>query len=293
MSQFDKIIFLGGDDRQTYMAFHLMQEGFPVAVYGLKVNNYKFPIYEAASLKDALSFGNLVICGVPFSKDNQYLYAKDKQVQISITELQQELGSRHTIFAGSFPESLVKVFKQKNIAYYDFMHMDNIAIANAVATAEGAIAEAIVHSPFVLHKSKCLILGYGRCGKILADKLSGLKAEITIAARSETALSLARAYGFQTVYLSDLKTVLPCASYVFNTIPDLILDCRNLSYISKDTVIIDLASPPYGVNFEYCRQQKLHAYLCSGLPGKYAPQTSALILIDAFLSALKSAFLQE
>lgn len=33
--------------------------------------------------------------------------------------------------------------------------------ANAIATAEGAICEAIKMSPYNLHGSKCLVLGYG------------------------------------------------------------------------------------------------------------------------------------
>ncbi len=48
------------------------------------------------------------------------------------------------------------------------MKMNDVAILNAVATAEGAIAEAIKRSIINIHQSNCLVLGYGRCAQILA-----------------------------------------------------------------------------------------------------------------------------
>ena len=60
------------------------------------------------------------------------------------------------------------------------MKMDDVAIYNAIATAEGAIMEAIKMQPINLHKSRCLVLGYGRCAKVLAAKLKGMDAQVTV-----------------------------------------------------------------------------------------------------------------
>ena len=173
-----------------------------------------------------------------------------------------------------------------HIPVYDLMEDESVSISNAVATAEGAILEAIMRSPLTLHLSQSLILGYGRCAKILADKLNGLHSKVTIAARAKEALSYAGAYGYNTIPLMDINKYLVEFPFIFNTIPALVLDSASLSYVQKDVTIIDIASAPGGTNFEYCKQLHINASLCLALPGKYAPKTSAHILIDAILSTL-------
>lgn len=51
-------------------------------------------------------------------------------------------------------------------------------------TAEGAVAEAISLSPVNLYRSRCLVTGYGRCAAILADRLKGMGARVTVAGRN-------------------------------------------------------------------------------------------------------------
>ena len=45
------------------------------------------------------------------------------------------------------------------------MEMEEIALENAIATAEGAICLAIRESPFNLHLSRCLILATGAAAR--------------------------------------------------------------------------------------------------------------------------------
>jgi dipicolinate synthase subunit A len=54
------------------------------------------------------------------------------------------------------------------------MKDEKIVILNAIATAEGTIMEAIRSSDQNLHGSNCIELGYGRCAKVLAQKLKAL-----------------------------------------------------------------------------------------------------------------------
>jgi dipicolinate synthase subunit A len=147
--------------------------------------------------------------------------------------------------------------------------------------------EAIKSSDINLHKSNCLILGYGRCGKVLADKLKGLGAYTTIAARNVDALACAHAAGLSTVRLCDIKSFLPSFSYIFNTIPALIMDQECLKLVSKDVVIIDIASAPGGVDYVYALNNGISAKLCLGLPGKVAPRASADILVTEIEALIK------
>ena len=70
---------------------------------------------------------------------------------------------------------------------------------------EGAIMEAIKMQPINLHKSRCLVLGYGRCAKVLAAKLKGMDAQVTVCARNKTARSLAKSFGLEVMDFTELK----------------------------------------------------------------------------------------
>ena len=50
------------------------------------------------------------------------------------------------------------------MTFWAFKHI-NSHIPNAVPTAEGAIEIAIAETPFTIHGSKSLVLGYGKIGK--------------------------------------------------------------------------------------------------------------------------------
>lgn len=286
MSQICKIVILGGDSRQFYMAKHLHHLNYPVAVYGLDIKDESQTIYEASSLKEALSFGNIIVCPVPFTKNSKDIYTRKEKADLTITELMLYLNENHTLFGGCICDLVKEYCDTKHIPFYDFMEVESVTIANAIATAEGALIEAMLASPIVLHKSKCLILGFGRCAKILADKLKGIGADVTIAARSKEALTFADAYSYHTISISNLTKCISEFSFIFNSIPSMVLDAAELSYVSKEATIIDIASAPGGINYDYCDQMHLQAKLCLGLPGKYAPQTSAQILNEALLDWL-------
>ena len=60
-----------------------------------------------------------------------------------------------------------------------------------------------------------------------------------------------------------------------NTIPVQILDKSRLDLIKNDALIIDLASNPGGVDFEYAKSKDIKTIWALALPGKVAPVSSA------------------
>ena len=62
---------------------------------------------------------------------------------------------------------------------------------------------------------------------------------------------------------------------IFNTVPSLILDKSKLLLMSKNCLVIDLASKPYGVDFESAKKLGIKTIIYSGIPGKVAAKTSA------------------
>ncbi len=131
------------------------------------------------------------------------------------------------LFGGCINEEIRHECEQKEIKAFDFMKMDDVAIYNAIATAsKGAIMEAIKMQPINLHKSRCLVLGYGRCAKVLAAKLKGMDAQVTVCARNKTAKSLAKSFGLEVMDFTELKRRICQYDHIFNTVPKQILKRR-------------------------------------------------------------------
>ena len=190
------------------------------------------------------------------------------------------------MFGGSIPPSVKEYCTAHGIPCFDFMEMEEVACKNAVATAEGAVAEAISLSPVNLRKSACLIAGCGRCAEALADTLTGMGAHVTLTGRDAQKLARAWCHGYGTVPLSQLDSYVHGYSFIFNTIPAMVFDAGLGARMARDAVVIDIASAPGGVDFEACALHGVRARLCPGLPGRYSPLSSARILYEALCSRI-------
>lgn len=152
-----------------------------------------------------------------------------------------------------------------------------VRIANAIPTAEGAIQYAMQNSEITLNDSKCLILGFGRCGKILAHKLKGIGARVYVEARSTQDLAYISTYDYIPIPLYDLKKHLWKFDFIFNTIPVPILTAEYIDLFPKNVVYIELASVS-GIDKSYSQALGIHYVPAPSLPGKVAPMTAASIL---------------
>lgn len=287
MSKNDTIVIIGGDLRQSYMAKILYDKGLDVVVYAIDQTNLDVRCKKARSLKEALNLGDIIIGPVPITRDQTHILSKEEKKDLKITILLEELHRDQIFIGGNIPVNLSQNCNEKNIPYFDFMKDENIAILNSIATAEGTILEAIRYSTMNLHGSKCLVLGYGKCATVIAKKLSSLDARVCVCARRLESLSSAQSFGYDGIILDELKDHISQFDYIINTIPDVVLTKELLEQLSLETTIIDIASSPGGVDYNYTKEKKLNAHLCLGLPGKVAPKTSANILVDAILKIIK------
>lgn len=283
MAKNKKITFLGGDLRQFYMAEELASLGYDIAVYGLEMVKEIEGINKPSSLYDAMEFAEIIVCPVPFSRDNINILSNNFKEDLSIENFISYIKAGQKIFGGNINPNIINGCKEKEVIFYDFMKDEKVTIKNAISTAEGTIAETIKNSHTNLHKSRCLIIGFGRCAKVLADKLKGLNATVTIAARNEEQLTVAETCGYNTVPLGLFYQELKKADFIFNTVPAKILDREALNFIKNGSIIIDIASMPGGTDFERCKELNIPAFLCLGLPGKYSPKSSAKILNEVIL----------
>lgn len=276
----------GGDLRQVYLAEAFLKKGYHVFTYRTAAPVVHDNCIELYTLKELFDQCNVVIGPIPLTKDLVSV-ASANTPDLNVSSFSRLLTKDHTLIGGIIPTQIADDCATRGIPFFDYMKDEKITILNAIATAEGTIMEAIRGSDINLHGSTCLVLGFGRCAKVLAGKLKAMDAKVIIAARSEDALAFAEATGYQTTTLINMKKILPSCQFIFNTIPALILDKTNLPCVDPKVIIIDIASQPGGVDYEYALKHNLNARLCLGIPGKVSPRSSADILFTGIVTFMK------
>ena len=94
-------------------------------------------------------------------------------------------------------------------------------------------------------------------------------------------MRMAHAAGAHPVPLSRLAAACRQADVIVNTIPAHVLGADALEAIGRDTPIVELASPPYGMDMQEAVRRGLQVCVESGLPGRYAPMDAGGALFDA------------
>ena len=172
---------------------------------------------------------------------------------------------------------------------FDYGARDDFAILNALPTTEGAIECAMREYEGTISGSKCLVAGFGRIGKILAHKLVLLGANVTVSARKPSDLAYVKALGYNALNTENLRTV-KRFDIAFNTIPKLIFDRELLMNTDTNTLIIDLASLPGGVDFDTAEKLGIYAVRALSLPGKCAPKTAGEIIKTTVFDIIKEVY---
>ena len=148
-------------------------------------------------------------------------------------------------------------------------------------TAEGALFAAMRAQEKALRDCDCLVIGWGRIGRALTEMLVALGARATVASRAERSRrrrrSAARSRGDPRP-----RAISECKRLVFSTPPFPVLQEAELARAGRDACIIDLSSPPYGVDVEAAHRLGLRAWREPGLPGRYCPESAALAIAAAF-----------
>lgn len=146
---------------------------------------------------------------------------------------------------------------------------------------------AFAELPITLAASRCLVVGYGRIGKILSRLLQSLGAEVTVSARKCSDLAWISVFGMKPVKTEELSAVIGDYDIIFNTVPAMVLNEGILKRVDPKTLIIDLASKPGGVDFSTAKDLGLKVIWSLGLPGKVAPITSGEIIKEAVVNILE------
>lgn len=261
----NSISVIGGDLRQLTLAELLSRDGYDVTVSGFKSDGISGRVGFENDIKTA-SKADILILPMPVVQNNMYLNAPFSDKLIPISEIADNAKPSALILGGRIGKDTYELFeKQKCIDYYE---REELMIKNAVPTAEGAIEIAIEETPVTIAKSKCLIIGYGRIGKVLARLMKSMGADVTVSARRYSDLAWIDVNGCRAVHNKDIADGIDTYDVIFNTAPALILGESVLSKINPDSIVIDLASKPGGVDFQKAKDLGLKVIWALSLPRK-------------------------
>lgn len=279
MSRF-KFGILGGDLRYKILFDMLKDDGYQVCSYCNNCINC-----GEKDFKELLSGTDVIISPIPFTKDNTNVFLNDCK-EIKIEKLFSDMCKNDikVMIGGVISDKVRECAAHYGIRVFDFFEYEAVAVANAIPTAEGAIQTAMDSSDITIFNSKCLVFGYGRCGKVLAKALKGLGANVFVTFRNERDEAYIKAFGYNSINLYGAKNYANDFDFLFNTIPAPIIEKGLIKKLKKSCIIIDLAQAPGGVDYNFAREQNIKAFYCPGLPGRVAPTTAAKILKDAVLT---------
>ncbi len=248
--EISNVCIAGLDKRMDYVEKNFYAKGYDV---------YRH-IYEADE-KSIIIFPPPVN-EVVFEKYNKYL----KKGQI--------------VYGGGIEEDIYVKLKKITENVFDYLKWEEVVKANAVLTAKGIIKEAILEKA-IFQEANCLVTGYGYCGKEIARELKKQGSNVDIAVRRKELKKEIETNYERFVDINDMnKYNLEKYSYVFNTVPAMVLDENVLSFVSRNVMIFDIASKPGGTDFKFCKENGIYAVNSLGIPGKEFPEEAGNIIAN-------------
>ena len=138
---------------------------------------------------------------------------------------------------------------------------------------------------------RVLVIGWGRIGKLLLQKLRGLNAAACLTSRNREARSLAAAMGYEALAPDCGSALMSSFDAVINTAPAQVLG--ELSALRDGCILLELASAPGGLDPQAAQDGGMRYISAPGLPGKYAPVSAARLIYGAVTNIFKECGICE
>ena len=207
--------------------------------------------------------------------------------KVPLSSVVQAMRPGQLLCGGKLSQDLQALAREQGVPVCDYFAREELAVKNAVPTAEGAIQIAMEELPTTLFGARVLVIGFGRLGKLLSHRLKGLGARVTVSARSYQDLAWIEAYGYCAERTDQLEGWLCGYDLVINTVPAQILGRAQLEDLKRGCLILVLASKPGGVDLAAAGDLGLTVIWALSLPGKVAPVTAGAAMKTTICNMLR------
>lgn len=226
----------------------------------------KFLELQGIRFKNKIEKSNPVFILFPFKEEiNPITFDKNFFAKLN----------KNTLIFSGIENKYIKTICEKNNLYYEpLMNSDYVSVLNASPTAEGTISYLIQNRKKTIDGANILIIGYGRCGKVLANKLFSLGANVFVNTLNNSDYAIAITNKIIPVY--EINFVQDKFDVIINTAPCETISNENLKLLPNKTLLIDITSFGFDINIA-CEKNDKSARLLS-IPAKFALQTAGEIL---------------
>ncbi len=281
------LAIIGGDMRQACLAELFAADGHRVAAFGLEEAGH----IKGADLKN-LSEGfcggyDCYVLPLPVTARDGLLNTPLTHASVTAEGLLRSLPKGSYVCGGRIDEEYIRLCRELDLPVFDYFKREELAVANAAITAEGAIQLAMEETGHTISRARVLVVGFGRLGKLLANRLHALGADVTVSARKLSDMAWIEALGYKSANTLSLDGILGGFDIIINTVPARVLGEERLRHVSPSCLCIELASAPGGMDFTAASRLGLKSIWALSLPGRVAPLSAGKIIRDTIYNILR------
>lgn len=273
-----KYEIIGGDSRFYRLAKLLENTGNEVSCWGLE------KAADDINKCDGIESADCYILPLPVEKRAGILNAPLSETEKNVHEILFDIPDGSLVLAGKMSTKLRNSSECRGLEIYDYMQRPNFTVGNASLTAEGALWLLMNEYETALCGKNVLVIGYGRIGRILAQRLKAMNMNVGVMSRNPELRAIVGAIGFKPV---SPKENISGFDLIINTAPGPVLPEGALSALEKDACILELASTPGGISRAESAEFGLKYIAAPGLPGKYSPASAAKLIFDSITEIIK------
>jgi dipicolinate synthase subunit A len=265
---------LGGDRREQEIARLAAATGATVRAHGFPwpdegiagVTRLDDP---AAVLKDA----RFALFPIPGIAANGALFAPTAAAPIVPTNaMLAGMAPLAHIILGWADQNLKAHADALGIKIHEYEWDRGLMLRRTPAIVEGLLRIVIENTAITIHDATVCVVGQGTIGAVLARYLVALGAHTHVAARNPEQRAAAFVAGATPHELAELPALATRLDMVFSTVPSRVVGVEVLERLPKSALLVDLAAPPGGIDFETAQRLGLKAIWGRGL-GSRAPVT--------------------
>jgi dipicolinate synthase subunit A len=265
---------LGGDKREQEIARCAAATGADVRAHGFPWPEQGIPaVKHLADPAAVLKGARFALFPIPGISASGALFAPAAPAPIIPDRaLLSGMAPRAHIILGWADKTLKAHADALSIKLHEYEWDRSLMLQRTPAILEGLIKIVIENSVITIHNANACVVGQGTVGAVLTRYLVALGAHTHIAARNPEQRAAAFVAGATPHLLEELPDLAPRLDFIFSTVPSRVVGEDVLSRLPKSALIVDLAAPPGGVDFDAAKRLGLTAIWGRGL-GSRAPVT--------------------
>ncbi|WP_028935766.1 dipicolinate synthase subunit DpsA [Pseudonocardia spinosispora] len=280
------IAVVGGDERESRLVSRLVAADVPVRTFGVPAEDV-----GCSSSAEAVADAHWLVCPTPGLHPDGSLYAPSHDGPIFLHELVgfgRRLG-QGGIVLGRAPRGIQALAAARRVPLHEIADDEDMRRRFAVAAAEGVLGIVIAETKQVFGDLRITVLGTGRTASAIVELLHACGALVRVAGRRESGLADVLARGAMPVSYARRHEAIVGSDVVINTVPSPDAVPDELLPRCAGKLIIDIASPPGGLQHEYATWRGAEVRWARGLVGRRAPITAGDALFDKLLGLVDAA----